>query len=100
MSFVADQGQVDERVAFYTHTFGGTCFVTKKGEIVYALPHGKTGSMLALRERFQGGVVDKVRAGLPSPTSIIYFHGKERSAWRTAIDDCTDASAVAFSKAC
>ena len=38
MPFIANEGQVDERVAFYAKTFGGTVFVTKNGEIVYALP--------------------------------------------------------------
>jgi len=34
--FVANNGQVDEQVKFYAKTFGGTVFVTKEGEIVYA----------------------------------------------------------------
>ena len=38
MPFVANKGQVDEQVEFYAKTFGGTVFVTKDGEIVYALP--------------------------------------------------------------
>ena len=38
MPFIANEGQVDEQVAFYAKTFGGTVFVTKDGEIVYALP--------------------------------------------------------------
>src|SRR3989339_434198 len=36
--FIANEGQVDERVAFYADTFGGVVYVTKKGEIVYSLP--------------------------------------------------------------
>src|SRR3989339_859566 len=36
--FIANEGQTDERVAFYANTFGGSVFVTKDGEIVYALP--------------------------------------------------------------
>ena len=38
MPFIANNGQVDERVLFYAQTFSGTVFVTKDGEIVYALP--------------------------------------------------------------
>ena len=38
MPFIANNGQVDEQVRFYAKTFGGTVFVTKDGEIVYALP--------------------------------------------------------------
>src|SRR3989304_4544454 len=36
--FIANNGQVDDRVKFYAKTFGGTVFVTKDGEIVYSLP--------------------------------------------------------------
>ncbi|MDP3980586.1 MAG: hypothetical protein Q8Q33_04130, partial [Chlamydiota bacterium] len=38
MPFIANEGQTDEKVAFYADTFGGTVFVTKDGEIVYSLP--------------------------------------------------------------
>ena len=38
MPFIANEGQVDECVAFYAKTFGGTVFVTKNGDIVYSLP--------------------------------------------------------------
>ena len=38
MPFIANEGQTDAKVAFYANTFGGTVFVTKSGEIVYALP--------------------------------------------------------------
>ncbi|GIK14835.1 MAG: hypothetical protein DYG83_07350 [Candidatus Brocadia sp. AMX2] len=38
MPFIANEGQTDKGVAFYAQTFGGTVFVTKDGEIVYALP--------------------------------------------------------------
>ena len=39
---------MDEQVIFYVKTFGGTVFVTKDGEIVYALP------MNCLELRVQG----------------------------------------------
>ncbi|HLE87535.1 MAG TPA: hypothetical protein VI727_07700 [Candidatus Brocadiaceae bacterium] len=38
MPFIANNGQMDEKVKFYANTFGGTVFITKDGEIVYALP--------------------------------------------------------------
>ena len=41
MPFIANNGQMDEQVRFYAKTFGGTVFVTKEGEIVYALPEGR-----------------------------------------------------------
>ena len=37
--FIANNGQVDDQVRFYAKTFGGTVFITKDGDIVYALPH-------------------------------------------------------------
>ena len=37
--FIANNGQVDDRVVFYANTFGGTVFVTKDGDIVYTLPN-------------------------------------------------------------
>ena len=40
--FIANNGQVDEQVRFYAKTFGGTVFVTKDGEIVYALPNNSS----------------------------------------------------------
>src|SRR5262245_64525232 len=36
--FVANAGQSDPRVAYSASTFSGTVFVTKEGELVYALP--------------------------------------------------------------
>jgi hypothetical protein len=35
--FVANQGQTEDQVAFYAPTFAGTVYVTKRGELVYAL---------------------------------------------------------------
>src|SRR5262245_61907607 len=36
--FVANAGQNDPRVAYSASTFSGTVFVTREGELVYALP--------------------------------------------------------------
>jgi hypothetical protein len=40
--FIANNGQIDGQVKFYAHTFGGTVFVTEKGEIVYALQNNSS----------------------------------------------------------
>ena len=45
MPFIANEGQTDEKVAFYADTFGGTVFVTEDGEIVYALPASRSGEL-------------------------------------------------------
>ncbi len=42
MPFIANNGQADKQVVFYAKTFGGTVFVTKDGEIVYALPNNSS----------------------------------------------------------
>ncbi|MEI8079376.1 MAG: hypothetical protein WCH61_07095 [bacterium] len=37
--FVENRGQLpDERVLFYARTFGGTVYVLRSGQVVYALP--------------------------------------------------------------
>ncbi len=54
MPFIANEGQVDEQVAFYAKTFGGTVFVTKNGEIVYSLPSGRNVPAGASQESERG----------------------------------------------
>ena len=56
MPFIANKGQMDERVKFYANTFGGTVFVTKDGEIVYALPNNSSE-----QEAGRGGVTPPVQ---------------------------------------
>ena len=55
MPFIVNVGQVDEQVAFYAKTFGGTVFVTKDGEIVYSLPSGRDVPAGASQESGRGG---------------------------------------------
>jgi len=38
LPFIANEGQINEDTSFYARTFGGTVFITRKGEIVYSLP--------------------------------------------------------------
>ena len=38
MPFIANEGQVDEQVKYYAKTFSGTVYVTRDGDILYALP--------------------------------------------------------------
>ena len=35
--FITNQGQMENGVKFYANTFGGTIFVTDKGELIYSL---------------------------------------------------------------
>ncbi len=57
--FIANNGQVDKQVRFYANTFGGTVFVTKDGEIVYALPDVGT-QCLASSMHSPKGIRDEV----------------------------------------
>ena len=56
MPFVANAGQVDARVAYYAPTFAGTVFVTRQGEVVYALPGTRGESGQARGRRPPGSV--------------------------------------------
>lgn len=42
LPFIANAGQVHEKVRYYAHTFGGKVFITQDGEIVYSLPAWST----------------------------------------------------------
>src|SRR4029453_12342439 len=56
--FVANAGQSDPRVAYYASTFSGTVFVTRQGEVVYALPasgQGARGGSRAAENRGAAG---------------------------------------------
>src|SRR3990167_8232305 len=64
MPFIANNGQMDEQIKFYAKTFGGTVFVTKEGEIVYAL------SMNSSELRFRGS---ECRCELHSPNEISHL---------------------------
>jgi hypothetical protein len=59
---------VDAQVKFYANTFGGTVFVTKEGEIVYALPMVAHASPLVHYD------IDKNETGY---TGLTGFPGKE-----------------------
>jgi hypothetical protein len=61
--FIVNRGQVDERVAFYAHTFAGTVFATRGGELVYSLPGW------VLRESFVGGDA-RPAAGAAAATNV------------------------------
>src|SRR3990172_2188049 len=75
MPFIANNGQMDGQVKFYAKTFGGTVFVTKEGEIVYALPMNSSELRVQGLEsgvRSQGSAVRRqgCRGELQSPNGI------------------------------
>lgn len=87
--FIANEHQMDERVAFFTNTFGGSIFVTNDGELVYSLPQmhekisdEKWSKKLILKEEFIGGKVGKIKGEGKTATKVSYFKGKDPSGWK------------------
>ena len=94
--FIPNQGQTDKRVKFYANTFGGSVFVTEKGEIIYSLPkiererkslrrEGKVSEGWVLKEELVGGRVKQVRAEEEALSKVSYFIGNDSSQWRSNI---------------
>ena len=94
--FVENVGQSDLRVAYYAPTLFGTVFVTRQGEIVYALPGprapGKAGGRTpagpaagwTLTESFVGGDAAPVAAE-PAATHVSLFLGNDPARWRSQV---------------
>lgn len=90
--FIANEHQMDERVAFFTNTFGGCIFVTNDGEIVYSLSqiHKKISDekwvkRLIIKEEFIGGKVKKIAGEGKTATTVSYFKGEVTSRWKSNI---------------
>ena len=95
--FIANQGQVNEKVAFYAKTFGGTVYVTEEGEIVYSLPKrekkkgqvasskGQGSKSVAIRETLVEANAAKVNANERAETKVSYFKTNDQSKWKTNI---------------
>jgi len=101
--FILNQGQTDKRVKFYANTFGGTIFVTEKGEIVCLLqkverdskairqkgralkPESKAVKGWVLKEELLGARVKEVRAEEEAITKVSHFIGNDSSKWRSNI---------------
>src|SRR5581483_759864 len=94
--FIENAGQSDPRVAYYAPIFSGTVFVTRQGEIVYALAGpaapGKSGRRAAagpasrwtLTESFVDGDAAPVPAE-PAATHVSLFHGNDPARWRPQV---------------
>ena len=85
--FVANEGQIDSRVAFYAPTFAGAVFVTRDGRIVYALPQGRkspdgSASSWSLTESFVAGSAQP-SATDRGVTRVSSFVGGDPTAWRS-----------------
>lgn len=99
--WLRNDGQVDQRVAFYTTTFAGTAAVLKDGRVTYTL-RKKTGGqgspvftgasrspgaeeLWALFEVFEGGTVKAEGRGVTG-TAINWLLGADPSRWRKNLE--------------
>ena len=98
MPFIANEGQTAEDVSFYAKTFGGTAYVTQKGEMVYSFskidPKDKTSDRastpknikgVTLKETLVGASVTSPKGEDRSQTKVNYFIGNDKSKWKTNI---------------
>ena len=79
--FIENKGFFNNKIAFYTKTFGGTVYITKNGNIIYVLP-SKKGKVI-LKEIFINNEIKKVRGEIKSTTKVNYIYGKNLKQWIT-----------------
>jgi len=88
MPFIANVGQMDERVAFSAPTFGGTVFATRDGRIVYALRdagQGRSPRRAVLAERLLRAGPLTVSGLDRAATRVHSFTGNDPHHWRSDI---------------
>ena len=93
--FIENQGQVDDRVAFYARTFGGTVFITHQGKVVYSLPEKSQKSVdpdasvqvrsVALGLEFVGSRQQDVTGEVLTKTRVNYFKGSNPEKWQRGL---------------
>ncbi len=106
LPFIANQGQVDKRVAYYASTFAGTVFVNRDGALVYVLPAKSPHESLpeagehetanapggwSLTETFVNGNAHPV-AGAAASANVSYFMGADPQHWRPHVPSHTTIS--------
>ena len=99
MPFIANQGQLkDKNVRFYARTFGGTAYITARGDIVYSFTcadsrtkaekrsfTAKDIKLRTLKESLIGALTPALRGIGSARTRVNYFIGNDKSKWRTNI---------------
>src|SRR5215475_15095848 len=98
--FVANAGQSDPRVAYYASTFSGTVFVTKEGELVYALPAPEHRDAAGLREPASGWTLtERFVDGHATPTGahaaathVNVFAGSDPTRWQRDVASYGDVA--------
>jgi hypothetical protein len=111
LPFIANEGQIDKEAAFYARTFGGTLYVTEKGEMVYSLPRiskaksqdrvskaqtdNKSDNKIdvwVLRETLIGAYKIHPEGMDKAKTKVNYFIGSDKKKWKTGISTYNDLS--------
>jgi hypothetical protein len=82
--FVANAGQVDQAVAYYTSVSSGDIFVTRRGRIVYSLT-GRNARSWTITETPRGAR-SQPKGIRPTPTSVSYFLGTEPARWKSKVE--------------
>jgi len=87
--FIANKGKVDNKVSFYAKIFGGTLFVTNKGEMVYVLgrspsPEAEGSRSIVFKERLFGAQDIRPEGREKARPKVNYFIG-DQSNWKTGI---------------
>src|SRR5262249_29120307 len=99
--FVENAGQSDPRVAYYSPTFSGTVFVTREGEVVYAVPApGHRAPAAGLEEPANGWTLTETFVdGHPAPagahaaaTHLSGFTGNDPARRPAGVARCKGAS--------
>ena len=97
--FIKNEGQVNKKVCFYAHTFGGTVFVTQKGKLVYLLPKIKKATNKkqeikgwVITERLLGAKVKEVKGIKRAVTKVNYFIGRDKNRWKKDISSYDEIS--------
>lgn len=88
MPFLANQGELsDDAVRYYVHTFAGSLFVTRDGQLVYAVPQraGDEAATWAFRETFAGSQPISPAGDARSPVRVSTFKGPDPTAWHSAV---------------
>ena len=93
--FIANQGQLDARVAYYVPTFAGTFFVTRQGQLVYALSGPPTDARRDTSRPSSGGgwnLIETLLGGRARPvaqdrsaTGVSTFLGSNPAHWRSGL---------------
>ena len=83
LPFVANRGQADPSVRFYTQAPHGTVLVTDSGSVIYKL--GQRGAR-SVTERAAGSPIASVHGVRQAPTTVNIFHGNDPARWQRNLE--------------